>query len=144
MVIVGNTVFRGKDTSKYAKLLRVTGNLQAYLRDNIEFDQDMLSIQPVIDDYKEMREPPKLEKFVDIQPADQALKSLWNKVGARPWDRDEIDLRIIEQAKNGKTRMIDLEPEQRISRDPVARKQFDIEDWDQCMDRRLIKGSEPI
>ena len=44
------------------------------------------------------------------RPVDRVLKDLPAAVGARPWDRDPIDARILADAMHGRGRIIDQEP----------------------------------
>ena len=58
-------------------------------------------------------------------------------MGARPWDRDEIDSRIVKQVKNKTNRIIDSEKD--VGGYPAIKpikEKFNIKDWDL---KRMVK-----
>jgi hypothetical protein len=63
--------------------------------------------------------------------------------GARPWDRDEIDARIVRQALDGTGRIIDSEEE--VGGYPVlkeTRAAFDPNDWEMLLEEVEEDGEE--
>ena len=55
---------------------------------------------------------------------------LLKNAGARPWNRDEVDLRIVQEIKEGKNRIIDSEQE--VGSYPKMEstfQSFNPEDW---------------
>ncbi len=68
---------------------------------------------------------------LEALPATKVKAAVAEQVGARPWDRDEIDRRIIEGAVQGKGKIIDSETDVGgyPSIEPV-RSTFRPEDWD--------------
>jgi hypothetical protein len=45
------------------------------------------------------------------KPADQTAAWVLAQVGARPWDRDAVDRRLVEEARTGGGKIIDFESE---------------------------------
>ena len=69
---------------------------------------------------------------------DQVRDSVLARAGARPWDRDAIDRRIVEQARDGSGRVINSETDVGGYPDyPATRGMFNSEEWNlETMERR--------
>lgn len=101
--IVGNVVIKGRSSKPYLDMFGqqgLTKNSSIYLQDNITdglvtFQKDSpgsrgLGVNPYVD------KPPVLwPNTVAAIPANIALKEVLGDVGARPWDRDATDKRIV-------------------------------------------------
>jgi len=65
-----------------------------------------------------------------VRPAAQLVDELPGAVGARPWDRDATDLRLLADLAAGRGRIVDAEPPPGLP--PVVastRKPFNPDDW---------------
>jgi hypothetical protein len=114
-----------------------SGNLDLYLHDNIAVDRignplpqlgryTTAAVEPRL-----LKTPPPLPFGVKILPATAVQDAVIANVGARPWDRDDIDRRILENTIEGRGHIIDSQdevwgyPKQQETRAP-----FVAADWD--------------
>jgi hypothetical protein len=58
-----------------------------------------------------MPQPPLWPPGFTALPATQTVTRVLAEAGARPWERDSIDARILAEARAGKGRIIDSESE---------------------------------
>ena len=140
--IVGNYVQGGKDTVSDIALLESTDNVQTYFYDNILLNLDGSEI-PMLRRWK------KTDRFItdiigqavlwpDNFSATSGIsvaQNIWTAVGARPNERDSIDQRIIEQAKNNTGRIINHEKD--VGGYPeyeMTTAVFNPGDWNACME----------
>lgn len=114
LAIVGNVFEYGPDTQKDLALY-VHNNDSAvdyYLRDNVAIDRDK---KPVDQTHGKLGAPLEREPFwpagLQALPAAEVKAYVAKNVGARPWDRDAIDARIIRQAQAGEGKIIHSEQE---------------------------------
>jgi len=64
-------------------------------------------------------------------PAAQVAEHIRREVGARPWDRDAVDARIVREALSGKGKVINSEREVEGYPAPIETRQpFHPEEWD--------------
>ena len=73
---------------------------------------------------------------LEALPASKVKEYVARNVGARPWDRDEIDTRIVRAALDGTGRIIDSEEE--VGGYPVVeetRTEFDPNEWESLLKR---------
>ena len=141
MVIVGNVMNGGPDTSQGVPLLSYDGDgpCEVYLEDNIAVDKSsqevkLLAAVPPNGQGRECRlmdGKPLWPEELTAMPASDVKEYVSRNAGARPWDRDEIDKRIVRGALDGTGRIIDSE------RDvggypavPETRSPFDPHEWD--------------
>lgn len=115
--IVGNKMLAGPNTSPQLPLLQLEGigDLAAHLDDNLNWDQagkpvPLTGTLPdttghILASAARVHWPPGLKPL----PAAQVEESVLNDAGARPWDRDAIDQRIIRQVRERAGRIIDQE-----------------------------------
>lgn len=148
MAIVGNFALFGPDTAKLEKrpaVLKVGGEgvCEAYLEDNegsgaaaeIEASRSKPGLLVLLP-----KAPLWPEKFT-AQKAAQLTSTLPPEVGARPWNRDPIDQRIISEALKGTGHIIDGEAE--VGGYPSyapTQAPFRQEEWDMGTMERLDKG----
>lgn len=137
MAIVGNFALFGADTAKLKHKpavlsVRGSGVCEAFLADNAG-SGEAASIEA-------SNSKPELLRLLDSPPlwpsafvplkAEQLTKILPPGVGARPWDRDPIDQRIITAALDGTGRIINSETEVGGYPDPSpTRAPFKVEEW---------------
>lgn len=112
LAIVGNVLEFGADTPPGMTLFFNHGAspLDLFMEDNLAFDRDHqpaalvggtgLPAQPV--------KPPWPEGLTPM-PAAEVKEFVAKNCGARPWDRDPIDARIIKAALDGAGKIIDSE-----------------------------------
>jgi hypothetical protein len=83
-----------------------------YLSDNMALDRSGAAVAltggALVNLREQARAPLWPPGFV-AAPAGTLLARLQREVGARPWERDEIDARIVEQAVAGTSKLIDSE-----------------------------------
>jgi hypothetical protein len=150
--VVGNVMRHGPDNIKALALFRFVGNgdLELHVEDNLAFDQAGMPAPIVFEDNRyggKIRQ--KAEKFywppgLRALPAAQVQEQVLREAGARPWDRDAIDKRIVQQSRDGTGHVIDSENE--VSGYPVvneSRQSFNPDEWDlRTMTRRPGAGAE--
>ena len=115
MVIVGNVYQAGPSTMLDVPMLRVTGvgMVEVYLADNIAktmAGEDAVAIGGVsAANAMQVATPPLWPDGFTAMPAADVKESIRANVGARPWDRDAIDTRIVDLALSGGGAIIDSE-----------------------------------
>ena len=58
-----------------------------------------------------MDQPPSWPENLTARPAAEVRDWVFATVGARPWDRDAVDRRLVEEARTGGGRIIHFESE---------------------------------
>lgn len=103
--IVGNLVLAGPDSSRRMGMVKkgLHGGSRIYLRDNLEdgleaFRTDNSVFQQMTFDPL-AEEPPIWSDGIELSSASDLLDPLLRDVGARPWDRDATDRRIVEEVR---------------------------------------------
>jgi hypothetical protein len=135
--VVGNVVRRGPSSRVDMRPLMLgwdqssdndggVGEYEAYLNDNLYLDQDgsSLGFPAPQDAYANNPEYDGTFTFVELQTpsiwpstgysahtANSLQASILTDVGARPWNRDAVDTRLIQEATNGTGAIIDSETE---------------------------------
>jgi lysophospholipase L1-like esterase len=139
LALQGNVMHAGLDTLPGVPFVALegVGDLELFLSDNLTFDAVGRTVAvrvsvpddggpplpPGVDDAarrhgalahhrpKLIADPtPYLPPGLLPRPAEQVLHALPAAVGARPWDRDPIDARILADALRGRARIVDEEP----------------------------------
>jgi len=103
--IVGNVLIHGVDTRENLPLIVRWGD--AYLRDNMAIDRAGNPVPITDGGVTELDEKPVWPTDLEALPAKDVVERIAQNVGARPWDRDEIDARIIRDFRQGTGRIID-------------------------------------
>lgn len=148
--VVGNVLRHGPDTLAGLALIRFVGNgdLELHEADNLAFDRNERPLAVVHEDNRyggkilprtsPVHWPPGLRAL----PAAAAEEAVLQDAGARPWERDEIDLRIIRQARDRTGRVIDSEEQVGgyPALKPPTRRAFDPKEWDLDTMERLTPG----
>ena len=139
LALVGNVLLHGPDTPEGTPLFALggDGDLMLALQDNLALDRHGRPA-PLLGRYGSgaARLVPASELGLpgDVRPlpAERVREELPAAVGARPWDRDAIDTRLIDQLVRGVGRIVDAEEEtgQRL---PVpaapTRRRFVEDEW---------------
>ncbi len=120
LTLVGNVVRGGRSTDPRLPFLIVEGqgDLDLYAHDNLATYADgrampalrVLPTQP-LPRVKPLRAPPLWPEGLEALDARQVEARVLARAGARPWDRDGTDLRLIRQVRGGTGRVIDDEAE---------------------------------
>ncbi|WP_232792842.1 pectate lyase family protein [Caulobacter hibisci] len=120
LALVGNVIKGGASTRPDLPFLIVEGqgDLDLYARDNRAAYADgrpmpELRVLPTtpLPKVRRLARPPLWPKGLKALPASAVEASVLATAGARPWDRDAIDLRVLRQVKDGTGRVIDDEKE---------------------------------
>lgn len=116
MAIVGNVFTYGPSTPDEVPLLRAAGvgPVEVYLHDNMAKRRDGTdapSLGGTVANVISVASAPTWPQGFEAKPASEVATSIRASVGARPWDRDAIDARIVEQALAGEGVIINSEQE---------------------------------
>lgn len=97
--VIGNVVKAGLDDRELGQEIFVKSNTapgsRLYLNDNIAQYFNDASFDPLVS------EPPWLPESLEILPSSEVESWVLANAGARPWDRDVIDQRIVADVRNG-------------------------------------------
>lgn len=138
MTVIGNSLRGGVDTNVGLPLVMLggQGDLRLFLRDNIAQDRHGSAL-PMTGTYTSgtaafimARAPMDLPVGLDILPARRLEQVLLTSVGARPWDRDGTDVRILADIAEGRGHIINSEAD--VGGYPVfaeTRRSFDPGLW---------------
>ena len=136
---IGNVMRAGPSTVTPIALLMLggDGDLEFYGLDNIAVDRIGQPV-PLYGRYTtgpariiETAEPPIAWPSLPIRPAAEVERWVGENAGARPWDRDAQDQRILMNAREGRGKIIDNEAE--VGGYPaveMTRRAFDESEWD--------------
>jgi len=111
MAVVGNMLLRGADTNPKMAFGFYRGPCQVYWRDNIEIGILGQKAGQVMGSATLVREKPIWPDAMGVRPAQEVKRFVLDNAGARPWDRDGVDKRIIQGVVDGTGRIIDSESE---------------------------------
>jgi hypothetical protein len=139
MTLVGNVLRAGPSTPEPLALFELggSGDVELYAADNIAVDRIGRPL-PMLGRYTtssarivELKVRPPLPEGLSPMPALEVQDAVLRDVGARPWDLDAIDRRIIADTIEGRGRIIDSEDEVGGYPHPAETRQaFVPEDWD--------------
>ncbi len=107
--IVGNVLFKGLDSREDMALIARRGD--AYLQDNLAFDQDGKSIKLTKGEINILPVMPTWPANFQALPSGVVEQYILSNAGARPQERDKIDKRIIQDFRDRKGRIIDSQEE---------------------------------
>jgi hypothetical protein len=135
--IVGNAMRHGPDTLPNTPLFTMLGDadLDLHMRDNLAVDTagkpvPMLTNSSRGAKVREQKLP--LPGDVSVRDLDTVLKDLPLAAGARPWDRDALDRRVLDDMAQGKGRIIDSETESPLGGwvdQPSTQAKFEERGW---------------
>jgi hypothetical protein len=103
--IAGNFVRLGSESKKSAAVFE--GHAEAWFEDNLGWRHDGVPIPELRKEFETLPEPPLWPQGLIAIPADCTPALILRTVGARPAQRDPIDLRIVQDSLAGKSRIID-------------------------------------
>lgn len=108
MSIVGNVMRSGINTSTV--MIKTQGPLSLYVNDNLSYDVDGNKISPHNLSMNDLvSTPPIWISNMSPIPATKVEEYVLENAGARPWDRDVVDSRIIWSIKNNVGAIINSE-----------------------------------
>jgi hypothetical protein len=138
MTVVGNVMRAGRSTELPIAFMMLGGHgdLEYFARDNMAVDRIGQPL-PMLGRYAtgkariiETDEPPVWWSGLEILPADEVEEWVLKNAGARPWDRDGHDIRVLADAAEGRGVIIDSEAEVGGYPDfEPTRRAFDEADW---------------
>lgn len=107
VAIVGNELYYGRDT--YSDLALAAYQGEAYLEGNRLFNLNGKPMPQWQGDVRLLAEPPVWPGGLKPIPVARVYESVLKHAGARPWDRDAVDTRIVRGVREGAGRIIDSE-----------------------------------
>jgi hypothetical protein len=140
MSAVGNVMRGGPSTDDGLPFMMLggDGDLEYHGRDNIAVDK-YGNPAPMFGRYGvtkakliEMANPVSWPEGIDVMPAAQLETFLMSRVGARPWDRDEDDNRVLYFIPEGRGEIINDEkdvsayPKHKETRAPFVEADWDL------------------
>ncbi len=119
LAIVGNIFQHGPSTREKVALFqyRAGGTCEVFTLDNRAFDLkgnpiDIIAPEKdVTDELHLVTKPPLWPEGFQTLPAEEVEQYVLENAGARPWDRDEVDRRIVAQVRSKTGKIIDSEQE---------------------------------
>ena len=144
--VVGNVMRHGPNSMPELALFRFVGNgdLELHTADNLAFNR---AGQPIATVYEDNRyggkirpktEPVYWPPGLRARPAAEVQEAVLKNAGARAWDRDRVDQRIVQDVRAGTGRIID--GEQEVGGYPTAtptRQPFNPAEWNlRTMERK--------
>jgi hypothetical protein len=126
MVVVGNVAHQGANTAPKVAFIESRGPCDFFLQDNLYFAPDgrrLSSFPNLLDatgkplgrepqhDPRVLATPPFWPPRLTVRPAAETAAWVLANAGARPWERDGIDRRLIDEARAGGGRIIHFESE---------------------------------
>jgi pectate lyase len=138
MAAVGNVMRAGQSTRLPIAFMMLGGHgdLEYFGRDNVAVDRVGRPL-PMLGRYAtgkarliETGEPPVWWEDLDVRPADEVEQWVLENAGARPWDRDGHDIRVLADVAEGRGVIIDSEAEVGGYPSPQpTRRPFNEADW---------------
>lgn len=107
VAIVGNVLLHGPDTRGLFPLPLVSRHGRAWLEDNAAYNRKGRAVRTRTIMVRPLKEKPVWPEGLNPLPADQLEQHILQHVGARPWDRDAIDMRILDTLRERKGEIID-------------------------------------
>ncbi len=114
LAIVGNVLEHGPSTKPGLPLFtnHYDSPLELLMSDNLAFDRERQPAPLVEDSLRiPLDQRPPWPDDLKPMPAAEVKEFIATNVGARPWDRDPIDARIVKAALEGTGKIIDSEEE---------------------------------
>lgn len=142
MVVVGNVLRAGQDTAQGLPFMMIGGygDVEFYGRDNIAVDRWGAPL-PMFGRYTtspakiiQVKTPPFWPVGLEARPASAVQQWVLAEAGARPWDRDGDDVRLIADVAEGRGNIIDSEtdlhgyPDHKPTRRPFVEADWNLDD----------------
>ena len=131
MTVIGNVVEKGPDSHKHLPYGQFHGPVEVYWEDNLVLGEQIKGDRLLIGDHTIADTKPVWSEHIKLISSNKVKTLLLENAGARPWNRDVVDKRIIREIKEGKNQIIDSETEVGgyPSEKPTFRK-FVKSEWD--------------
>ncbi len=131
LTIIGNSLQLGPSSGEMPLVTIGNGPCEVYMADNLAFSRDGKP-SPLFagDTGKIVTHMPIWVENLKLIPAARVKDAVIRHAGARPWDRDEHDQRIVNSVTNGTGKIIHSENE--VGGYPVVKptfKKFSSKDW---------------
>ncbi|MBN8739512.1 MAG: pectate lyase [Lysobacterales bacterium 69-70] len=148
--LIGNVLRAGPSTPEDVALFMLggSGDVDLYLHDNVAVDRLGRPLPPLgrytttSATWNLLKSAPPLPYGVTPLPADAVQDAVLEDVGARPWDRDATDARIVADTAEGRGRIIDSESDVGgYPTDSATYRAFVDSEWD--MDTLMPKAGFP-
>lgn len=132
IAIVGNVLEHGADTRTGLPLFSTNGTpCEVYLRDNVAADRAGEPVRLTAGTYTTKDSAPTWPSGLQGIPTSEVKEYVLANAGARPWDRDTVDRRIVQQVRDGAGKIPDSEQEVGGYPDlPETHSPFDAAQWD--------------
>lgn len=127
IAIVGNVIQRGPSTIPHFAPIRFgsdggVGECDAFVSDNLFMENPSSTAPAAISvispskakprsEFRLVPTPPTWPSRLNARPASDVSSSVLTNAGARPWDRDAVDRRLIEEARSAQGRIIHSQDE---------------------------------
>lgn len=126
MVVVGNVARKGQSTAPEVAFVEGRGPVDVYLADNLYSDRDgrplpvaanllEAAVRPGVTDPAQaprvVTQRPFWPDRLAARPAAETAAWVLANAGARPWERDGVDRRLVDEARTGGGRIIHFESE---------------------------------
>ena len=113
LAVIGNVLKLGPSSAPDLAFVDLEGDgpVELELEGNLVLDRDARPLAPRLHDHAGLRRAPTARVRVDeaFWPSAEVFERVLEQAGARPWDRDAIDERIVRQVRAGTGRIIDSE-----------------------------------
>lgn len=139
LAMIGNAMRAGPSTPNDVALFMLggSGDIELYQEDNIAVDRIGRPL-PILGRYTttaakiiELKQRPALPEGVKPMTAVQVQDAVINGVGARPWDRDHDDARVVADTVEGRGRIVDSQTDVGgYPHQSETHQVFVPEDWD--------------
>ncbi|MGD9968000.1 MAG: polysaccharide lyase family 1 protein [Hyphomonadaceae bacterium] len=138
MSVVGNVLRAGQSTPEALAFMMIGGHgdVEYFGRDNIAVDRIGRPL-PMFGRYAtgtariiQVRRPPTWPAGLEPMPAADVERYVLRNAGARPWDRDRNDIRVIADTAEGRGGIIDSE--EQVGGYPIqqmTRRSFNPDNW---------------
>ncbi len=133
LCVVGNLLLYGADTRANLPLVYNHPGTSAnvYLSDNAAYDRNGRDAPLTNGGVNVLAEKPLWPDELEVLPSDRLLEHILVHVGARPWDRDDADRRVIDHVRHRKGRIINSQMDVGGYPAPdMTRRELDVPDSD--------------
>lgn len=131
MTVVGNVLEKGTDSSPTLSYGHFNGPVEVYWKDNEIIGAAIPEERLLTGTHTLVYEKPVWPEFIEVAATENLKENILENAGARPWNRDVVDLRIVEEVRQSKNRIIDSEDE--VGGYPTSTatyRKFDPQKWD--------------
>ncbi len=119
MTVIGNVLRAGPSTPEHVAFIMIggDGDLDLYERDNVYVDSLGRPLEKLgryttsAAKINEAAEPLDMPEGLNTMPVDKVEESVLANAGARPWDRDAHDVRLLADVAEGRGEIIDSQEE---------------------------------